>query len=277
MTSLFYVATRWWRGRNLVHKYFTPNVIVPNLRRIRLTLEYDGTPFYGWQSQKSPEVPTIQKELEKAFFALTGAPPEDMAAAGRTDKGVHATGMICHIDTFHTTEIKKIKTGLNRYLPDGIAVLMAEETDQYFHARYCCKERHYQYKILNRMARSPLWHNRAALVRHPLDVAAMAEGAKVLEGSHDFSAFRSSECQGKTPVTTLNKLTISEENGLITFDIHGVTFLHNMVRILVGTLVDVGHGKIDAQAVATILAHKDRKKAGKTMPPHGLYFTKALF
>ena len=261
----------------MARKYFTPHVIVPHLRRIRLTLEYEGTPFYGWQSQKSPSVPTIQKELEKAFFALTQTYLEDIASAGRTDKGVHASGMVCHIDTFHPTELQKIKTGLNRHLPDAVAVLLAEEADQYFHARYCCKARHYQYKILNRYARSPLWHNKAALVRPPLNISAMQEAATLLQGEHDFSAFRSSECQGKTPVTTLNKLTLSEENGLITFDIHGVTFLHNMVRILVGTLVAVGHGKISAQDVATILASKDRKKAGKTMPASGLYFAKALY
>lgn len=257
-------------------EYYTPRNIIPNLRRLRLTLEYDGQSLHGWQSQKSPEVPTVQGELEKAFAALTQTPPEDVAAAGRTDKGVHAAAMVCHIDTFETTDLEKIKTGLNRYLPDSISVLEAAEADQYFHARYTCKERRYEYRILNRYARSPLWQGRAALIRQPLNVNAMAEAAQILEGTHDFSAFRSSECQGKTPVTQLKKLAVTNDGeDFITIEACGVTFLHNMVRILVGTLVDVGSGKKTPDDVKKILEGKDRKKAGKTMPAHGLYFVGA--
>lgn len=259
-------------------EYYTPREIIPNLRRVRLVLEYDGTDLYGWQSQKSPEVPTVQGELEKAFKKLTQSPPEDIAAAGRTDKGVHATGMVCHIDTFSDIEIKKIRTGLNRHLPDSIAVVSAEESDQHFHARYLCKERRYVYKILNRYARTPLNQNRMALVRRPLDIAAMQAAAKHLEGEHDFSAFRSSECQGKTPITELNSLAvIAKDDNIIEIHAQGVTFLHNMIRILAGTLVDVGHSKTTPQDAKTILADKDRKKAGKTMPARGLYFTKAVY
>lgn len=260
-----------------MRKYFTPKEIIPDLRRIRLTLEYDGSRLHGWQSQQSPEVPTVQGELEKAFDALTQTPPEDIAAAGRTDKGVHATAMVCHIDTFHNVNLEKIKTGMNRHLPDSIAVISAEEADQYFHARYMCKERRYEYRILNRYARSPLWQGHAALVRQPLDVSAMANAAKLLEGEHDFSAFRSSECQGKTPVTTIKDLTVSAEGDFVILSVRGVTFLHNMVRILAGTLVEVGLGKISSADLQEIIKNKDRTNAGKTMSAHGLYFTKAVY
>lgn len=258
-------------------EYFTPKDIIPDLRRIKLTLEYDGSGLHGWQSQKSPEVPTVQGELEKAFEALTQTLPEDIAAAGRTDKGVHATAMVCHIDTFQQLDRGKIKTGMNRHLPNSIAVVGAEEADQYFHARYTCKERRYEYCILNRYARSPLWQGRAALVRQPLDVSAMVKAAKILEGEHDFSAFRSSECQGKTPITNLKELSVKQEEEFIILTVRGVTFLHNMVRILAGTLVEVGLGKINPDDIENILTGKDRSKAGKTMPAHGLYFTKAVY
>lgn len=258
--------------------YFTPHEITPGLRRIKLVLEYDGTPYHGWQTQSNPKVPTIQSEIEKAFTALTQTPLKAMAAAGRTDKGVHARAMACHLDTFHPIAPQKIKTGLNRHLPNSIAVVAATEADQHFHARYSCRERQYQYAIINRQSRSPLLENRAAFCPYKLDVNAMKKAAKYLEGQHDFSAFRSSECQGKTPQTTLKKVEVHElDQDIIRVEIAGVTFLHNMVRILVGTLVDVGSGKKTPEDVQTILAQKDRCQAGKTMPAHGLYFTKACY
>ncbi len=257
--------------------YFAPREIIPDMRRIRLVIEYDGRPYHGWQTQENPLVPTIQSELEKAFIKIAGIAPEEIIATGRTDKGVHARGMVCHLDTFKEIAPNKIKTGLNRFLPASIAVISAEEVDQHFHARYECKHRVYEYIIFNRHSRSPLWDGLSLHVRHKLDIKAMQEAANFLIGKHDFSAFRSSECQAKSPITTLHNITISRNEDIIRIELLGATFLHNMVRVIVGTLVKVGEGKKSPQDICDILQQKNRTKAGKTVSANGLYFISAEF
>ena len=257
---------------------FKPREIIEGLRRIKMVVEYDGAAFHGWQIQTDPPVPTIEAEILAAFKQITGTHPEDLVAAGRTDRGVHATKMTCHLDTFAEIQLNKIQTGLNRFLPDTIAVREVAEVDQTFHARYSCIGRKYTYKILNRRNRSPLHHNRAEHVPHKLDLAEMQRAAKVLEGEHDFSSFRSAECQGKSPVTTLKSIKLTrDEDDIIHIDLDGITFLHNMVRIITGTLIEVGSGKRTAEDVQELLDTRDRTKAGKTANPNGLYFVAALY
>lgn len=257
---------------------FVPHTLITGLRRLKMVVEYDGTPFHGWQIQADPPVPTIEGSILAAFTVLAGTPPEALIAAGRTDAGVHATHMTCHLDTFAKLPINKIQTGLNRFLPHTIAIRQIAEVDQYFHARYSCIGRKYTYKILNRRNRSPLYHQRAEHVPHKLNLAEMQRAAKMLEGTHDFSSFRSAECQGKSPVTTLKTLTVSrDEEDILHLQLEGTTFLYNMVRIIAGTLIEVGSGKRTAEDIKTLLNQKDRTKAGKTASPHGLYFTAALY
>lgn len=257
---------------------FTPHKIIAGLRRIKMVVEYDGTLFHGWQIQTDPPVPTVEAEILAAFAKITGCAPEDLVAAGRTDRGVHATHMTCHLDTFADIKLNKIQTGLNRFLPDTIAVREVAEVDQNFHARYSCVGRKYTYKILNRRNRSPLYDNRAEHVPHKLDLSEMQRAAKVLEGTHDFSSFRSAECQGKSPVTHLKRIELGRDaDDIIHIHLEGVTFLHNMVRIIAGTLIEVGSGKRTAEDIAELLQQKDRTKSGKTANPNGLYFTAALY
>ncbi|MBA44632.1 MAG: tRNA pseudouridine(38-40) synthase TruA [Magnetococcales bacterium] len=257
---------------------FKPRQIIDGLRRIKMVVEYDGAAFHGWQIQTDPPVPTIEAAILEAFEQITATKPEDLVAAGRTDRGVHATHMTCHLDTFAPIALNKIQTGLNRFLPDTIAVREVEEVDQNFHARYSCVGRKYTYKILNRRNRSPLYHARAEHVPHALDLAEMQRAAKVLEGEHDLSSFRSAECQGKGPVTTLKSIELEKTaDDIINIYLEGVTFLHNMVRIITGTLIEVGSGKRTAEDIQALLEARDRTKAGKTANPNGLYFTEALY
>lgn len=257
---------------------FVPNEIIKGLRRIKMVVEYDGAPFHGWQIQTAPPVPTVEAAMCAAFKEIAGQHPENLVAAGRTDAGVHATHMTCHLDTFTKITLNKIQTGLNRFLPASIAVRAVEEVDQTFHARYSCIGRKYTYKILNRRNRSPLYHMRAEHVPHTLDLAEMQRAAKILEGTHDFSSFRSAECQGKGPVTTLKSIKLNRDaDDIIHIHLEGITFLHNMVRIIAGTLIEVGSGKRTAEDMAELLKQKDRTKAGKTASPNGLYFTAALY
>jgi len=243
-----------------------------------MVVEYDGTPFHGWQIQIDPPVPTVEGAILQAFEKIAGTPPTDLVAAGRTDAGVHATHMTCHLDTFANIQLNKIQTGLNRFLPSSIAIRQITEIDQHFHARYSCVGRTYTYKILNRRNRSPLYHGRAEHVPHRLDLAQMRHAARALEGTHDFSSFRSAECQGKSPVTTLKSIKLERDaDDIIYIHLEGTTFLHNMVRIIAGTLIEVGSGKRTAEDMAILLQQKDRTKAGKTASSCGLYFTKALY
>lgn len=245
--------------------------------RFKLHIEFDGSRYHGLQRQDG-DIPTVEGELTAAFEKLTGHAPEAFAMCGRTDKGVHARNLIVHIDGDSSLPAFKIKGGLNAHLPNDIAVLAVEivEPDT-FHARFSAYERSYEYLLLNRKVASPLWHNRAALERQPLDVALMKKAAAKLVGEHDFSAFRSSECQAKSPITTLHELTITQNGDMLHFTLRGTKFLHNMVRILVGTLVDIGKGKLDIDTIDALLHTPARTAAGATMPACGLYFTGALY
>jgi len=237
--------------------------------RYRLTVEYDGSGFSGWQRQENG--PSIQAALEDAIAAFCGE-TVTVNGAGRTDTGVHALAQVAHVDLAKVAATDTIRDAVNAYLrPAPIAVLDATEVDAEFDARFSAIRRRYSYRIVNR--RSPLTFDkgRAWLVAEPLDAGAMHEAAQTLVGHHDFSSFRAAACQAKSPVKTLDRLDVSRLGDEIEVRAEARSFLHNQVRIVVGTLKMVGVGKWRARDVANALAARDRTKAGPTAPADGLY------
>ena len=243
--------------------------------RYKLTLEYDGTHYAGWQTQA--HLPTVQAALEGALAAFY-AQPVATFCAGRTDAGVHALGQVVHVDAPEARAPYAIAKGLNALLlPQPIAVLKAEEVPADFDARISARKRHYRYRILNRPARPALDAMRVWNIHRPLDIPAMEEAAQQLIGRHDFTSFRSSECQSASPVKTLDTLTITRAGEEVILTASAKSFLHHQVRIMVGTLALVGMGKWPATRVAEALAARDRKAGGLTAPACGLYFVQVEY
>ena len=236
--------------------------------RIALGLEYDGSAFLGWQTQ--PGGNTVQDALEAALASIAGA-PVSITAAGRTDRGVHARIQVAHFDTEAQRPESAWVRGVNALLPDAVAVLWSREVADDFHARYSALARTYRYRLLNRPVRAALSAPYVGWFHLPLDVGKMREAAALLVGEHDFSAFRSSECQAKSPVRTVHSLQIEQTGERIDFVIRANAFLHHMVRNLVGTLVYVGKGKHPPQWVLQVMESRDRAKAAPTFGPEGLY------
>lgn len=239
------------------------------MARWKLTIEYDGRPYMGWQHQ--PHGASIQTEIEQAILKFSGETVR-LHGAGRTDAGVHALGQVAHFDLEKATTGRTVREAVNAYLrPQPIAVLSAEEAPDDFHARLSARGRRYVYRVLNRPARPALEIGRVWHVPYALDVDAMREGARHLLGKHDFTSFRAAECQAKSPVKTLDRLDILQNGSLLDFAVEARSFLHHQVRNMVGTLVLVGRGKWRPQHVAEALAARDRSAAGPTCPPDGLY------
>jgi tRNA pseudouridine38-40 synthase len=239
-------------------------------QRIALGLEYDGSSFEGWQTQSHGR--TVQDLLERALECFAQEPLATICA-GRTDAGVHARGQVVHFDTEREREEQSWVRGVNRYLPAQVAVRWARPVDARFHARYGARQRHYEYWLLNDNVRSPLLDRRAGWVFRPLDVAAMQAASKVLLGTHDFTSFRSAQCQAATAVRTLARCEVLAHVGkLIRLRFSANAFLHHMVRNLVGALVEVGVGRRDAAWVGEVLAARDRSRAAATIEAAGLYF-----
>ncbi|MEX2009520.1 MAG: tRNA pseudouridine(38-40) synthase TruA [Dongiaceae bacterium] len=239
------------------------------MTRFRLTLEYDGAGFVGWQRQDNG--PSVQQALEDAVFAFCG---ERVAAtaAGRTDAGVHALGQVVHLDIARAADVETVRDAVNYHLkPAPIAVLAVEAAAADFHARFSAVERAYLYRIVNRRASLALDRGRAWGVRAPLDDKAMHEAARVLVGRHDFTSFRAAQCQAASPVKTLDVLEVARAGDEIRVTARARSFLHHQVRNMVGTLKLVGEGKWSAADVAAALAARDRSAAGPTAPPGGLY------
>jgi len=236
--------------------------------RYKLTLEYDGTPFVGWQRQENG--PSVAGALAEAIERFAGERP-DVSGAGRTDAGVHALGQVAHLDLANEKPAETVRAALNFHLkPHPIAVVEAEIVPGDFHARFSATWRRYRYRILNRRAppafdRGHVWH-----VPVPLAADAMADAAAALAGSHDFNSFRSASCQAPSPVKTLDLLDVARSENEIRIDVGARSFLHNQVRILVGTLALVGRGQWTRRDVEEALAARDRTRAGPTAPPHGL-------
>ena len=239
------------------------------MTRWKLTLEYDGAGFVGWQRQDNG--PSVQAALEAAVLGFCG---ETVTAqgAGRTDAGVHALGQVAHIDLAKETDADTVRDALNAHLkPAAVAVLAAEVVDDDFHARFSAVERAYRYRIVNRRARLALDRGRAWFVPQPLDAAAMHDAAQALLGHHDFTSFRASQCQAKSPVKTLDALAVSRDGPELRIEARARSFLHHQVRNMVGTLKLVGEGKWTRAEVARALEARDRGAAGPTAPAEGLY------
>lgn len=238
--------------------------------RYRLTLEYDGTHYAGWQRQE--EQLSIQECLEEAIFCFCQVRVQAFAA-GRTDSGVHARGQVVHIDLPREMTPFTIQRAINFHLkPHPIMVVEARPVSDDFHARFSAIRRHYRYHIINREAPLALDLYRAWHLKFPLDVSAMQQGANHLIGQHDCTSFRAKQCQAKSPIITIDHLSFTTEGDRIFMDISARSFLHHMVRNIIGTLVQVGLGRMEADHVKTILEAKDRAEAGPTAPPSGLYF-----
>jgi len=239
--------------------------------RIALGLEYDGSRFVGWQTQ--PGGGAVQDALEKALAGIAGEPVATICA-GRTDSGVHARAQVVHFDTEAARPNSAWVRGVNALLPDTVAVLWSCPVDGEFHARFSARARSYRYELLNRPVRPALDATRVGWFHQPLEVGRMREAAAHLVGENDFSAFRSSECQAKSPVRTLYALDIEERGGRIHFVLRANAFLHHMVRNIVGTLVYVGKGKHPPAWAREVLLSRKRSEAAPTFGPEGLYLEK---
>ena len=240
--------------------------------RYKITVEYDGTPFAGWQIQANG--PSIQGELARAIEALSGVNVVPRGA-GRTDAGVHARGQVAHFDLERQYPPETMRNALNHHLrPAPIAIVACEIVDESFDARFSAKARHYIYRIVNRRARLALDRDRAWQVPVPLDAAAMHEAAQHLIGRHDFTTFRSSQCQGKSPLRTLDKLEVARDGEDIFIAASARSFLHHQVRSMAGSLKLVGEGKWQPEDLRRILEACDRTACGPVAPACGLYFMK---
>jgi tRNA pseudouridine38-40 synthase len=245
------------------------------LTRFRLTVEYDGRPFMGWQRQAHG--PSVQQALEEAVARITGEPAV-LHAAGRTDAGVHAYAMAAHVDVEKPIAAFRLAEGLNaRLRPLPVAVLKAEPVPGDWHARFSCIGRRYVYRIVNRRAPLALEAGRAWQVGVPLDAEGMDAAAQALVGRHDFTTFRSAHCQSESPVKTLDRLDVRRAGDVIEVHAAARSFLHHQVRSMVGCLQLVGRGKWSAGDLQAALAAKDRAALGYNAPPDGLYFAAATY
>jgi tRNA pseudouridine38-40 synthase len=241
---------------------------VRGVRHIRLVVEYDGTTLAGWQRQAN--APTVQQHLEDALAQLLQHATR-VAGASRTDAGVHARGQIASFHTERTIPLHGIRRALNGMLPASISIRDAAEVAADWHPRFSASGKHYRYTILTRPERSPRWHTRAWHVASPLALAPMHAAASHLIGEHDFAAFRATGCTARTTTRRIDSIALTRAAPeLLEVDIRGNAFLRQMVRIVVGTLVEVGIGRLAPAQVAEILASRDRARAGRTAPPHGL-------
>lgn len=235
--------------------------------RLKLTLEYDGTAYVGWQRQLNGT--SLQEVVERALSELLGAPISTLAA-GRTDAGVHALGQVVAFDAPRTLPLTAYLRGLSALLPEDISVVGATEVPAEFDPRRDALGKRYRYLLSNRPVRSPLRRRTHWQLFATLDVAAMDEAARPLLGTHDFSAFRAANCEALTTVRTLRELFILASGDVVQFELEGTAFLKHMVRNIVGTLVEVGRGQQPVPWVAEVLASRDRTRAGPTAPAQGL-------
>ena len=245
------------------------------MRNIKLIIEYDGKDFNGWQKQ--PNKLNIQGTIEQAIKRITGE-DVDLMASGRTDSGVHALGQVANFKTNSKIPIDKIAIALNSNLKKSIRILKAEEVEDRFHSRLTCKRKTYRYIINNSEVSSAIYRNLETHIPIKLNVEKMQEGAKYFEGEHDFKAFKASGTSSKSSVRKIYKAEVkSMPNNRICIELTGNGFLYNMVRIIAGTLVEVGMEKIEPKDIKTIIDSKDRGQAGKTLPPQGLYLVKVEY
>ena len=244
------------------------------MRNIKLTIEYDGKDFKGWQKQ--PNKPNIQGEIERAIYNITKE-EVDLIGSGRTDAGVHALGQVANFKTNSNIPIEKLALAINSQLKNTIIIKKAEEVYERFHSRYNAKHKTYRYIINNSPCGTAIYRNLEYCFPIKLDVAKMQEAAKYFEGEHDFKAFKSSGTSAKNSVRTIYNASVKQEGEKIIIELTGNGFLYNMVRIISGTLLDVGLQKIKPEEIKNIIEEKDRQKAGKTLPAHGLYLVEVKY
>ncbi len=240
--------------------------------RYKCLIEFDGTGFSGWQRQEN--APSIQQIIEEAIEKFSGEKAVTFTS-GRTDSGVHAYGMVIHFDLEQKWDEFKVMGALNYHTrPHKIAILEVNLVGEEFHARFCAKKRYYVYKIVNRRADLALDAGRAWHVPVKLDEKKMQEAAQYMIGKFDFTSFRDAQCQAKSPIKTLDEVRVERDGDMIFVHVSAQSFMHHMVRNIVGTLKIVGAGKWQPERVKEIIAAKDRTKAGPTAPAHGLYFVR---
>ncbi len=244
------------------------------MKNIRLTIEYDGKDFNGWQKQ--PNKLNIQGEIERAIEEITGE-KVDLIASGRTDAGVHAFAQMANFKTNSNLPIEKYPIALNTKLKKSIRIQKAEEVEEDFHSRYHCKQKTYRYVINNSEQGSSIYRNLEYFVPNKLNVEKMQEAVKYFEGEHDFKAFKASGTSSKSSVRTIYKTKVEKQGDRIVIELTGNGFLYNMVRIIAGTLVEVGLGKIEPNGIPKIIEKGERARAGKTLPPQGLYLVKVEY
>jgi tRNA pseudouridine38-40 synthase len=236
--------------------------------RIAVGVEYDGSAYAGWQAQAS--LPTLQRVTEQALSSVA-AEAVTLTCAGRTDAGVHAHAQVAHFDTEALRSVRAWVLGANSELPRDVSIRWALPVPAHFHARYCAEARTYRYLILNRLARGALSAARAAWIHHPLDQERMAEGARWLHGEHDFSAFRSAECQAKSPIRRMEKISVERHGDWVVIEATANAFLHHMMRCIAGLLIAIGRSEAPPGWAREVLEGRDRSKNAATAPAGGLY------
>lgn len=244
------------------------------MRNIKLTIEYDGKCYNGWQKQ--PNKLNIQGEIERAIYNITKE-EVDLIGSGRTDAGVHALGQVANFKTNSEISIEKLPLAINSQLKNSIVIKEAEEVDERFHSRYNAKHKTYRYIINNSKCGTAIYRNLEYSYPFKLDAEKMKQASKYFEGEHDFKAFKSSGTSSKNSVRTIYKAIVKQEGEKIIIELTGNGFLYNMVRIISGTLLDVGLGKIRAEEIPEMIESKDRQRAGKTLPAHGLYLVEVKY
>lgn len=245
------------------------------MRNILLTMTYDGSHFHGWQIQENAV--SVQEVFQKALFQVLGT-ETDIKGCSRTDSGVHANMYCVSFKTDHKIPVSRIPSAVNNYLPNSIAVLSAEEKDSEFHARYSCKGKEYIYKIWNADIRNPFLDGYALHYWYKMDIDAMNKAAQYLIGRHDFTSFCTLDNREKKDFhRTIRNLKVQRENDLVTITVEADGFLYNMVRIIVGTLLYTAQGKFCPEDMEGIILAENRKKAGPTAPPQGLYLNRVFY
>ena len=245
------------------------------MRNIKIIIEYDGKGFNGWQKQ--PNKLNIQGEIENAISEITGEENIELVASGRTDAGVHSLGQTANFKTNSTIPVEKFPIAINSKLKKSIVIQSAEEVDERFHSRYSVKAKKYRYTINNSPMGTAIYRDLEYHFPIKLDEEKMKKAAKYFEGEHDFKAFKASGTSSKSSVRTIYNAEVIRNNDRIYIELTGNGFLYNMVRIISGTLVDVGIGKISPEEINNIIESKDRAKAGKTLPAHGLCLMEVMY
>ena len=244
------------------------------MRNIKLTIEYDGKDFNGWQKQ--PNKLNIQGSIEQAIYQITGE-EVDLQASGRTDAGVHALGQVANFKTNCSIPIEKFAIAINTKLKRSIRILKAEEVDERFHSRLSCKRKTYRYIINNSEQGTAIYRNLETNIPFYLDESKMDEAAQYFVGEHDFKAFKTSGTSSKSSVRTIYEAKVYRNLDRVCIELTGNGFLYNMVRIIAGTLVEVGMGKLEPTDIPNIIESKNRENAGKTLQPQGLYLVKVEY